>query len=79
MTIQLPNQFSQELFDKYLEELKETVLTGAECRMTTLSGTLIVEGYWDIEADASGTHDCPQFWYNKQELDKQGIIYGSNH
>lgn len=47
--------------------------------MVTLSGTLIVEGYWDIEADASGAHDCPQFWYNKQELDKQGIIYGSNH
>lgn len=76
MTIQLPNNFSQTVFDKWLKELQDKVLDGAECKLITLSGTLIVDGYWDIEADSSGAYDCPHFWYNKQELDKRNIKYG---
>lgn len=72
MTIQISDNFSQPIFNKWVHDLQETVMTGRECQMVTLSGTLMVDGYWDFDDEGKSS---PHFWYNKKELDKRGIKY----
>lgn len=74
--IMLITGFTQAQFDEALKVLKNNTIAGAESRIIEEPTHIeLVDGYWDI--DDRG-YSIPCFWYNKKELDKRGIKYGSN-
>ena len=79
MNVYLPeNNLTQELFDKYKEDVFCIVEGGGMCNIyitkknEPIGTTTLMEGYWDIDDEGGSS---PHFWYNKKELDEHNIKY----
>lgn len=79
--IQLPDKFSQVIFDKTKAYIEDIISAYDSIKVVTFDSDnneiVLLDAFIDIAADITGIIEGPQFWYNKSELDKCNIKYGN--
>jgi hypothetical protein len=74
-------RYIQMQFNSAMEQLNNALAEGLECDMLLKptngesEPVVVVSGFFDIDADYSGSRVIPHKWYNKKVLDNLKIKY----